>query len=70
MLLTYLGHFPEVLSPAWRVTVAPVDYGAVSLSVVCQDHRLPLVTRPAQRGQLRANIQVCWLDNRHGQCVS
>lgn len=70
MTLTYLGHFPEVISPAWRETVAPVDSGTVSLSVVSQDHSLPLVTCTAWRGQLRAKIQVCWEHNRHGQCVS
>lgn len=54
MLLMYLGHFPEVTSPAGREAVAPVDGGAVPTSVVPQDHRLPLVTCSTWRGQLSA----------------
>lgn len=50
----YLGHFPEVCSPARRETVAPVHCGGVSLSVVSPDHCLPLVARPARWGELHA----------------
>lgn len=59
--MVYLGQLPVVCPPVRGEAVCPVD-GGIWLSVVSQDHFLPLWTHPACRDKLRGQrSQLCTL---------